>query len=177
MTAALITRETRDLLGAASAVFSDDEVHRYLLTRTWGERPPVTWVMLNPSTASHEVDDPTIGRCITFSRLWGYGGLTVVNLYGLRSTDPAALKAHPGRVGPDNDRIITENCKAPQMIVAAWGAGFPDQDRPATVAGIFAAAGCTLVCLGTTKDGHPRHPLYVRGDAMPVPYALPEVAP
>ena len=170
MTATLITRETSDLLGTASAVFSEDETYRYLLTRTWGPRPYVTWVMLNPSTADHEVNDPTIVRCMNFSRRWGLGGLTVVNLYGLRSTDPAALASHPDPVGPENDRVIAGNCEPPQMVIAAWGSGFRQQDRPAKVAAIFAAAGRKLLCLGVTKDGHPRHPLYVRGDTTPTPY-------
>lgn len=173
MTATLITRETSDLLGTASAVLSEDGTYRYLLTRIWGSRPYATWVMLNPSKADEAVNDPTIGRCITFTRAWELGGLTVVNLYALRSTDPAALSVHPDPVGPDNDRIIAENCRSPQMVIAAWGAGFRGQDRPAKVAGIFAAAGQQMLCLGVTKDGHPRHPLYVPGSTMPVPYEIP----
>lgn len=173
MSTTLITRETRDLLCTASATFSEDGTYRYLLTRIWGERPSVTWVMLNPSTADETVNDPTITRCINFSRRWGCTGLSVVNLYALRSTDPAALAVHPDPVGPENDRIIAENCRPPQMVIAAWGSGFRQQDRPSEVAAIFTATGRKLLCLGVTKDGHPRHPLYVRGDTTPMPY--PEV--
>lgn len=174
MTAALITRETSDLLGSASAVFSPDEVYRYLLTRTWDDAGPVvTWAMLNPSKATETASDPTITRCIRFSRSWGYGGLAVVNLYGLRSTDPAVLAGHPDPVGPDNDRMISLACEQSALVVAAWGTGFLQPDRIAAVAAIIAASGRTLRCLKVTKGGHPWHPLYVRGDATPVPYELP----
>lgn len=173
MTATLITRESSDLLGTASAVFSEDETYRYLLTRAWGEGQCVTWVMLNPSTADHEANDPTITRIMGFSRRWGFGGLTVVNLYALRSTDPAALASHPDPIGPENDRIIAENCEPDQMVIGAWGSGFRQKDRPAAVAAMVAETGWPMLCLGTTKDGHPRHPLYVKGDTTPIVYELP----
>lgn len=43
-----------------AAVLSDDGRYRYRLTRRWDDRSMVVWVMLNPSTADAEVDDPTI---------------------------------------------------------------------------------------------------------------------
>ncbi|TQG73397.1 DUF1643 domain-containing protein, partial [Pseudomonas aeruginosa] len=36
--------------------------------------------------------------------------------------------------------------------------------------------GGRLWCLGTTKDGHPRHPLYVRGNQVLLPW-VPRVTP
>ena len=55
--------------------------YRYRLTRRWGDGGAVAFVMLNPSTADAEKDDPTIRRCIGFAREWRFGRLIVVNLF------------------------------------------------------------------------------------------------
>ncbi len=90
-----------------SAVLSECARYRYRLDRAW-ERDDhglgtVTWVMLNPSTADADVDDPTIRRCIGFSKAWGYNALTVVNLFAWRATSPRDLCAVEDPVGPDNE--------------------------------------------------------------------------
>lgn len=60
--------------------------YRYLLWRTWDmTRPRLLWVLLNPSTADDQTDDPTLRRCIRFSRDWQYGGLEIVNLFAFRT--------------------------------------------------------------------------------------------
>ena len=48
--------------------------------------------MLNPSTADHQKDDPTIQRIIKFTRSWNYGGLVVVNVFPYRSPSPKECK-------------------------------------------------------------------------------------
>lgn len=51
-----------------------DGNYRYLLGRKWDENlQQVTFLMLNPSTADHEQDDPTLRKCINFAKFWGYG--------------------------------------------------------------------------------------------------------
>lgn len=172
LTPELTYQESSDLLGCATAVLSADGTYRYLLTRRRADGPAVMFVMLNPSTADAFASDPTLARCVGFARRWGYGGLILGNLYALRSTDPAALAVHPDPVGPENDRVIAENCKAPQLVIAAWGASFAHEDRPRDVLRIFALARRAVACLGVTQGGWPRHPLYVRGDTMSVPYLL-----
>jgi hypothetical protein len=149
----------------SGAEFSDDAVYRYRLWRTWGSRPPLVFVMLNPSTADGTIDDPTIRRCMGFAKREGDGGIIVVNLYALRATDPKALRTHPSPVGPLNDQHIAEACRSAEYIVAAWGADPMAPTRSRTVAAIARAAGKPLVCLGRTRDGAPRHPLYLKGDA------------
>jgi hypothetical protein len=121
------------------------------------------FVMLNPSTADAQLDDPTIRRCRGFSKLWDCNGLAVANLYALRSTNPTALWTHPDPVGPDNDDYLRKFARECGDVVCAWGAN-AKPDRVARVASILADAGARLWCLGTTKDGAPRHPLYVRAD-------------
>ena len=107
-----------------------------------------------------------------FSKSWGYGGLFVVNLFALRATDPAALRDEPSAVGPENDRHILDALRGAELVVAAWGAeGWQAMRNRAKVVGeLLMHAPCKLVMLGATKDGSPRHPLYVRGDSQPLPY-------
>lgn len=151
----------------ASAVLSDDGLYRYELTRTWSSAPSVSFVMLNPSTADASLDDPTIRRCIGFARSWGHGGIRVVNLYALRSTDPKALWGAPDPVGPDNDEYLRRAAVSGGPLIAAWG-GHARADR---VAAVLALPGLeALQALGVTKAGQPRHPLYLRGDAAPSPW-------
>jgi hypothetical protein len=82
----------------SSAVLSPDGVYRYRLDRVWGAGPRVLFVMLNPSTADATQDDPTLRRCLGFARDWGYGSLTVANLYAYRARGPQAGR-RPGRSG------------------------------------------------------------------------------
>jgi hypothetical protein len=161
-----------------TAKLSDCGTYRYSLGRRWNEpmpeRLPVLdlWVMLNPSTADAEIDDPTIRRCIAFSRSWGADGLRVVNLFALRSTDPAALNRHPDPIGPRNDATLKLLAQATRelggRIVCAWGAHPMAAVRGRMVLPLLGDA----MCLGTTKAGAPRHPLYVRGDTALTPWSI-----
>lgn len=149
----------------SSAVLSDCGTYRYALARTWrvGAGRQVCWVMLNPSTADAEQDDPTIRRCIGFSKAWGFGSLIVVNLFALRSTDPKALHAHVDPVGPDNDAHIAVAAATSDRIVCAWGAGGVLANRGLRVLDVLAPL--QPAHLGLTKGNQPRHPLYARADA------------
>lgn len=154
-----------------TAVLSPCGSYRYELTRTWAKGSRVGWIMLNPSTADAEVDDPTIRRCIGFARTWGYGGIVVRNLYALRATNPRDLWRHDDPVGPDNDAYLRD--AAPDAItVCAWGTN-ATWHRTQQVVGSLIVAGASLRHLGCTKSGQPRHPLYLRADLTPQPF--PEV--
>lgn len=154
-----------DLLNEAdaTAVISRCGLYRYHLTRKWGRGPYALLIMLNPSTADAMQDDPTIRRCISFAKREGCGALVVVNLFAFRSPSPADMKAADDPVGPENDRYIRSavaGAKGP--IIAAWGAHGSYRGRDKAVRALVDAP---MVCLGLTKAGAPRHPLYVRGDA------------
>lgn len=99
-----------------SAVLSDDGQYRCQLERTWGFGDAVTFVMLNPSTADARKDDPTIRRCLSYARSWGYDGIRVVNLYALRSSDPKMLKTVADPVGPENDAWIARTVSGSNII-------------------------------------------------------------
>jgi len=157
--------------GLASAVFDESREYRYLLTRIWDpSRKPMVFVMLNPSTADAFVEDPTIRRCLSFAKREQAGGVVVVNLFGLRSTDPRALRHHPDPVGPLNDVFIRQATAGASMVVAAWGAAGVEHGRGARVTETLLARGVELQCLGTTSTGQPRHPLYLPGTAVLEPY-------
>jgi hypothetical protein len=166
------------LAGTGHALFSGDSVYRYRLTRTWGASGShALWIMLNPSTADASQDDPTIRRCTRFTRTWRLDGLAVVNLFALRATDPAGLTSHPDPVGYANDHLISEALAGARLVVAAWGAHPLAAARAATVATLAASAGRGLHCLGVTKGGWPRHPLYVPGRQPLRPWYLPGPPP
>ncbi|MCQ4189429.1 DUF1643 domain-containing protein [Methylocystis suflitae] len=159
-----------DLSGAVreierAAVISACGAYRYSLTRRWSGAPLLPFVMLNPSTADAKEDDPTIRRCIGFARREGAGGLIVANLYGLRSPSPEALWSARDPIGPENWRTLVglaaQAIAQSLPIICAWGAQVRG-DRVDEALRMFHASGARLACLGRTRRGAPRHPLYVR---------------
>ncbi|MDX1418627.1 MAG: DUF1643 domain-containing protein [Rubricoccaceae bacterium] len=144
---------------AGGAEFSRCGRYRYLLTRTWDPaRERVVFIGLNPSTADATRDDPTIRRIVGFARRWGAGGVDVLNLFAYRATDPRAMKAAADPVGPENDRYLAAYAGCAAVTVAAWGVHGAHRGRAEAVAAWLG----DLRCLGTTRAGHPRHPLYLR---------------
>lgn len=136
--------------------------YRYELRRTWDETlPTINWVMLNPSTANAVEDDATIRKCVAFSRLWNFGGLIVTNLFAWRSRDPQTLRRmRADVVGPMNDYYLQQGRMQSNSCIAAWGVHGSYQDRGAIVKKALTFYG-DVSCLGVTKAGHPKHPLYI----------------
>lgn len=156
--------------GSGTADLSDDGLYRYRLTRRWGDGENVaTFIMLNPSTADADLDDPTIRRCVGFAKREGCDALQVVNLFAYRATTPAVLRTVADPVGSENDEYLRRAIDSPGLRIAAWGV-HGRADRIVVVK----SAGAALHALGTTKDGHPRHPLYVRRDAPLLQWPLEE---
>jgi hypothetical protein len=151
------------------AQFSACGRYRYTLSRRWCEgSPTVLFVMLNPSTADAERNDPTIRRCLAFAQNWGFGRLTVANLYALRATDPRTLWTAADPIGPENDAVIEACGLRAARILVGWGAYPRAHERAAAVLSLLPAG--KLRCLGTTKDGDPRHPLYMPRDRRCEPF-------
>jgi hypothetical protein len=156
-----------NLLSLKAAVLSDDRLHRYWLTRIWDRALPMLVVcMFNPSTADHRQDDQTVLRLCGFAKRWGHGGILVVNLYSLRTSDPRDLQGREREAFGDAQPAawaaaldIAANQATP--VLCAWGAlASWDAARPF----LAAAADLPLVCLGLTQDGRPKHPM-ARGRA------------
>lgn len=159
-----------------TALFSECRTYRYVLTRD--TQVPLRWVrpmlfiMLNPSTADATKNDPTIHRCIYFAERFGATSLTVVNLFALRATDPRKLKKHKDPVGPENDAFVQseiERHSRSGVVVAAWGANPMAKFRGSEIIDMNAEH-ARILCLGVTKSGAPRHPLYVKNDQPLVEY-------
>jgi hypothetical protein len=162
---------------AGSAVLSPCGTYRYRLDRTWNEQaPPLVWVMLNPSTADADEDDPTLRRVTTFTKKAGHGGLIVVNLFALRSTDRGQLRTHADPFGPCNSSALATAALHAARVAVAWGdvgKGAWAMHARAVTCLLDAAQGRPLECLGLTSKGHPRHPLYVRDETRLTPYEAP----
>lgn len=157
----------------SSAILSDCKSYRYRLERRWDmERPRVAFVMLNPSTADANLDDPTIRRCIGFAKAWGFGGLIVGNLFALRSTDPKALYSHSEPIGPDNDRHLLTIADDVDQIICAWGTNGALHGRGKAVVRML--RGRNMLALKVTSDGSPGHPLYLPAAAQRQTYHVGE---
>jgi len=180
-------RCTADPGGAAmddverNAHFSPCKTWRYTLSRRWNlNLPMVTFVLLNPSTADALHDDPTNRRGMGFARSWGFGACVFVNLFAFRSPYPKVMKASDDPVGPDNDEWILRCAVGSDLVVCAWGVNGVYRGRDLEVLEIL--NGFKLRCLGLTKAGYPRHPLYLKKDTElerfpPMPNFLPPSNP
>lgn len=157
----------------STAVFSPDEKYRYFLSRMWdGTKPVVTFIMLNPSTATETVNDPTIERCQRRAKMMGMGGLMVVNLFALRSTDPQALYEAEDPIGEENNSYILHAMAESDMVICGWGnhATLGGRfDRAHKVLDIIRTAGRTPLALKLNKDRSPAHPLYIGYKVQPKP--------
>ena len=153
----------------SSAIYSRCAAYRYSLTRVWDDAGPrVMFVMLNPSTADEVQNDPTVERCERRARHLGYGGFRVTNIFALRATDPRQMRAAADPIGPDNDATLAQGCLWADDVIAAWGVHGAHRGRGPEVAERLRAQSAPLYHLGLSKDGHPRHPLYLAYAQAPV---------
>lgn len=153
-----------------SALFSDCGRYRYCLRRDWGETgaPFALFCMTNPSTAEHDIDDPTIRKDIHFTRMMGFTSCVMVNVCDYRATDPKVLLT----VSPRSDMnlpFIVEMAGKAERVICAWGALPPKLRRYADDV-VTALRGRRLYCMGKTRDNSPRHPLYLPNSAECVPW-------
>ena len=125
-------------------------------------------MMFNPSTASHTEDDPTIGRCISFAKSWGFGSLQVGNLFAFRTPYPDELFGEANPIGDENDRWLAALSKTADLTVAAWGNNGKFMGRSKEVLPVLQ----NPHFLKMTKLGEPWHPLYLSADAKPIAFEI-----
>lgn len=158
----MITRHHHSDSAISTAEYSDCERYRYALTRTWDAKlPKLGFIMLNPSKATEVQNDPTVERCERRARALGFGAFRVTNIFAWRETDPHKMRRAKDPVGPDNDACLTELMHWSDTVIAAWGVHGEHLNRGPAVEAVLRRTGQHLHCLGLTKHGHPRHPLYV----------------
>lgn len=153
---------------SSGALFSCDpeNLYRYRLWRRWGlGSKSIAFILLNPSTADETKDDPTVRRCIGYAKKWGYDGLEVLNIFALRSTDPAGLRQVVDAVGPENNEWLLKVAAKSEKVICGWGMHGVLDGRGAAVAKLLESI--PLYALHLTDSGHPGHPLYLSGDLKP----------
>ncbi len=156
------------------ANFSLCKTYRYTLQRTLSRDGLgiCVFIMLNPSTADADTNDPTVRRCVGYADAWGYRTLTVLNAFAFRGTDPKNMKAAEDPVGPDNDHWIHSVCtySIKSRVIVAWGKDGTHLDRDLAVMKILTERGLPVFCLGINLDGTPKHPLYLKKNLQPTAY-------
>ena len=156
----------------STAVFGGlSDEYRYRLCRTWDPtKPHAMFVMMNPSTADPQADDPTVAKCGRFARTWGYGGIYVGNTFAYRATDKKRLRLIADPIGPDNDKHLLAMAKLAAVVVFAYGQ--PGHrtlgPRGLAVAQLLLKAGIEPHVLKLSKTGIPVHPLYLLETLTPV---------
>ena len=143
------------------AHISSCEKYRYSLVRKWEEsKGKVTYILLNPSKAVHNLSDHTLTKCIEFAKLWDYGALEIVILFAYRATDPKDLKAAGYPVGEDNDIYINNAVSDAKKIILGWGNhGNCKEGKKRYEEVLKLLKNKDLECWGITKEKQPRHPL------------------
>lgn len=147
-----------------SAIISECGKYRMRLSRHVNDDLPynhLLFIMLNPSTADATQDDPTIRKCRGFSERLGFSFFEVVNLFDYRATDPKDLKKSPEPCSQHNMPMILAAARHSEMVICAWGTHGSYRGQDLQVIRMLECASIPMKALGVTKDGHPRHPLYV----------------
>lgn len=159
-----------------TAWISSCQRYRHSLGRHWDRSKGfVLFIMLNPSTADADKDDPTIRRCIGFAKCWGYGGIEVCNLFDWRATKPEHLRNKLAIAVSDKcDMMIRRRARQAGKVIAAWG-NVPWAERRIKEVFEMVYQWHEKVlfeekrwdCLRLTKGGYPSHPLYVPANVKP----------
>ena len=151
------------------ATFSPCGLYRPHLWRVWEPSlPRLAFLMLNPSTADENADDPTVRRCNKWARAWGYGRLDVINLFDVRATDPQVMLRSEAPCSPGNDAVILEVSSAADCLVCAWGNHGRHHGRGESIRRRLRAHGITPHALALNREtGEPAHPLYLRSSVTP----------
>jgi len=130
-----------------------------------GKQDRIAFIGLNPSTATEQVNDPTVRRCIGFARDWGFREFVMLNAFAFRSTDPQGLLTIDDPVGADNDSQIRDWVRKCRIVVCCWGIHARLLNRNDLLTNHLQRWNVVAKCFGKTQAGFPKHPLYLRKDS------------
>lgn len=164
-----------------SAIISDCRLYRYQLTREvdmFGTQV-LAFFGVNPSTADERLDDPTVTKWITFTKLNQGRRFIVGNVFAYRATNVKDLSLIEDPVGPDNQNHLRSIIAEADLLVPCWGARVKvpkslHHHIDKTLSLLF-DSGKSVYTFGLTASGDPKHPLMLPYDTQLVNfYALPK---
>lgn len=165
----MIEREFQKGDAASVAIYSDCEQYRYALRRVWGTQGKMAlFIMLNPSKATEQQNDPTVERCEQRARRLGFGGFCVVNIFAWRETHPKLMRQAADPIGAENDAEVLKACAWADTVICGWGTHGEHLNRGHEVERVLRSNGVSLHHLGLTKGRHPKHPLYIAYATHPI---------
>lgn len=89
--------------------------------------------------------------------------LLMGNLFGFRSTDPAALLIAHDPIGPGNFVQLDAMMIEAEVVVAAWGKCLAiERNTQASAMARHILKHQKTRCLGKNLDSSPKHPLYLK---------------
>lgn len=155
----------------SKADFSDCMRYRFSLVRDFGKgQGMMNFIMLNPSTANEEFNDPTVHRCEMRTLDNGCRYMVVTNIFAFRATDPQVMRSTVDPVGSRNDQAIVHFANQAQSVICAWGEHGSFMDRGNHVKRLLLQNNVKAAFLKMNKSGQPAHPLYLRKSLEPVPW-------
>ncbi len=133
-----------------------------------GEKPLIVFG-INPSDADKNESDPTIENVIKRSQRYGFDGWIMLNIYPLRDTHPKNLRdKYNQALHEENKQYIAQVLSdyPDADICAAWGININvSLYLKQCLRDIYNQSGLSKhswKSIGPlSKDGHPRHPLYL----------------
>jgi hypothetical protein len=132
---------------------------------------------VNPSTAGAEKNDQTIKKDLGFARIHGWRRIIKVNEFAYRATDVTELASAFDPVGPECDAYLRRAFDEADLLVPCWGplSKLPKRlrRRYIEVARMMERTGKPIMCLGTAKDGQPRHTCMLAYETPLVPWVRP----
>lgn len=162
----------------STADFSPCRKFRFTLTRKFPfGKGKINFIMLNPSTADENYNDPTIARCEKMALRDGFEYMAITNLFPYRATDPKDMKEFYRGLGESwqcmdyskNLEVIEKLAFESDRLICAWGnhgnfLNTSDLVREILDTEILRKR---AYYLELNKSGEPKHPLYISSSIEP----------
>lgn len=164
----IISNEYEDSEAKSKATFSKCNKFRYSITKKFNfGKGRLLFILLNPSTATEKVYDPTLLRCKKRALISCFQEFRVCNLFAYRTSDPKQLKKISDPIGPLNNLILKKNIKWSDKIICSWGRFGTLHNRNIEVTKIIKKYKTPVFHLGLTKNNQPKHLLYISYNKIP----------